>query len=123
MRLYDEYSDGNGGRLIKLFKNFRSRREVVDSVNHIFSEIMNRRTGGIDYTEDEYLILGANYPEGVRDADYRTEILINDATETETDPVTHQKISAHEQEAKYAAERIIRLVRDDRWLRTAKAVS
>lgn len=113
LRLYDEYSDGNGGRLIKLFKNFRSRREVVDSVNHIFSEIMNRRTGGIDYTEDEYLILGANYPEGVRDADYRTEILINDAIETETDPVTHQKISAHEQEAKYAAERIIRLVRDD----------
>lgn len=113
LRIYDEYSNENGGRLIKLFKNFRSRREVVDSVNHIFSGIMNRRTGGIDYTADEYLIFGANYPESRRDADYRTEIILNDATETEINPITRQKISAHEQEARCAAERIMRLVRED----------
>lgn len=113
LRLYDEYSDGSGGRLIKLFKNFRSRTEVVDSVNYVFSEIMSRRTGGIDYTADEYLVLGADYPKSEEESDYCTEIILNDAAEPKEDPITHQKITAHEAEAKCAAERIMRLVYKD----------
>ena len=52
LRLYREYGEGKGGRLIRLFKNFRSRDEVVDSVNYIFSGIMSEKSGGIDYTAD-----------------------------------------------------------------------
>ena len=46
---------------IILDKNFRSRSEVCDSVNFIFSRLMNRDTARMDYTRDEYLNVGAAY--------------------------------------------------------------
>lgn len=107
LRLYKDYGSGRGGRLIRLFKNFRSRREVIDSVNHIFSAVMSERVGGIDYTEDEYLIPGAVYEDG---GDYRTEIIINDASDISENPITHVKIEPHDLESAYAAARIKRLV-------------
>ena len=42
---------------IMLYKNFRSRKEVVDSVNYIFEHIMSKNLGEIDYNEEEKLIL------------------------------------------------------------------
>lgn len=83
LQLYREYGEGKGGRLIRLFKNFRSRDEVVDSVNYIFSGIMSEKSGGIDYTADEYLIRGAEYKTG---GDYRTELMIPDADENNETP-------------------------------------
>ena len=56
---------------IMLDRNFRSRIEVTDSVNFIFSQLMRRKTGDIDYTEEEALRCGANYPE--KDG-YETEL-------------------------------------------------
>ncbi len=49
-------------RRIDLHKNFRSRQEVLDSVNFIFSRIMGKRLGGIEYDEDAALYPGASYP-------------------------------------------------------------
>ena len=50
---------------IKLFKNFRSRKEVLDLTNLIFQNIMSKEFGEIDYDEGEYLNLGAeDYPNG-----------------------------------------------------------
>ncbi len=61
---YHDYGEESGtGHLIRLFKNFRSRSQVVDTVNFIFSSVMNPQVGDVDYTEDEYLIQGAVYPE------------------------------------------------------------
>ncbi|WP_270770910.1 helicase-exonuclease AddAB subunit AddA [Intestinibacter bartlettii] len=48
---------------IMLYKNFRSRKEVVDSVNYIFEHIMSKNLGEIDYNEEEKLNLGANFEE------------------------------------------------------------
>ena len=48
---------------IKLFKNFRSRKNVLDITNIIFENIMSEKAGEIDYTEEEFLNLGADYPE------------------------------------------------------------
>lgn len=48
---------------IDLKKNFRSRREVIDLVNHIFYPLMGAETGGIIYDEDAALYPGAEYPE------------------------------------------------------------
>lgn len=47
---------------IVLQNNFRSRREVTDSVNQIFSAVMSEQLGDVDYTEEEYLIPSAVYP-------------------------------------------------------------
>ena len=48
---------------IDLSKNFRSRREVVDSVNGIFQKIMNEDMGGIAYDDNAALYASAEYPE------------------------------------------------------------
>ncbi len=46
---------------IILDKNFRSRAEVCDTVNFIFSRLMSRDTARMDYTRDEYLNVGFPY--------------------------------------------------------------
>ena len=48
---------------IQLFKNFRSRKNILDTTNTIFQEIMSKDLGDVDYNEEEYLNLGANYEE------------------------------------------------------------
>ena len=48
---------------IQLFKNFRSKKNVLDFTNIIFQDIMSNQLGDILYNEEEYLNLGANYPE------------------------------------------------------------
>lgn len=60
---YRTYSmeSGNKNRKIKLFKNFRSREEIIHSVNYIFRQIMSADAGELDYDEGEELNLGADY--------------------------------------------------------------
>ncbi|AKP42016.1 TPA: helicase-exonuclease AddAB subunit AddA [Clostridioides difficile] len=63
LQKYNNYNDkkGSSHRKIMLYKNFRSREEVVDAVNYIFENIMNENIGEIEYTEKERLNLGANF--------------------------------------------------------------
>ncbi|WP_131006162.1 helicase-exonuclease AddAB subunit AddA [Clostridioides difficile] len=63
LQKYNNYNDkkGSSHRKIMLYKNFRSREEVVDAVNYIFENIMNENMGEIEYTEKERLNLGANF--------------------------------------------------------------
>lgn len=60
---YDRYDlDGNdNGLKIQLFKNFRSRDNVLQITNQVFKTIMSKSLGDIDYTEEEYLNLGASF--------------------------------------------------------------
>ncbi|MCL2837456.1 MAG: UvrD-helicase domain-containing protein [Oscillospiraceae bacterium] len=50
------------GRLIKLYKNFRSRDNIIDFANFIFRAAMSATVGDVNYTADEELIRGAEYP-------------------------------------------------------------
>ena len=50
-------------RKIQLYKNFRSRRSVIDGVNYVFKEIMSKTVGELEYTDEEALNLGASYEE------------------------------------------------------------
>jgi len=63
LKKYKTYGITEAGKTIKLFKNFRSRSEVLNIVNIIFKTIMTEKIGDIDYTEEEFLNLGANYEE------------------------------------------------------------
>ncbi len=61
---YHNYQTQDGNlRRIDLSKNFRSRKEVVDTVNDVFSHIMSKEVGGIAYDEDAALYVGASYPD------------------------------------------------------------
>lgn len=48
-------------RKILLSKNFRSRQEILDAVNFIFSNILSEEMGEMAYGEDEALHFGAEY--------------------------------------------------------------
>lgn len=65
---------------IDLHQNFRSRREVVDSVNAVSRRIMGKELGGIVYDEKAALYPGAVYPQredGLsEDASNVTQILL-----------------------------------------------
>ena len=111
MSLYKTYGREEGGRLIRLFKNFRSRREVIDGINYVFSAIMSDKVGGVDYTKDEYLINGASYPDG---DNYETEVLITDAAEEKTEDATLEGIAKEEIEASNAADRMIEMIYRDK---------
>ncbi|EPD52178.1 helicase-exonuclease AddAB, AddA subunit [Paenisporosarcina sp. HGH0030] len=53
----------NTGVKIDLNANFRSRAEVLDATNFIFSQIMGKRVGEIQYDEAAALKAGAPYPD------------------------------------------------------------
>lgn len=59
---YSSYSKDTGkNRKIQLYKNFRSRFEVITGVNFIFKELMSKVVGELKYTQEEALNLGADY--------------------------------------------------------------
>ncbi|MBO4981034.1 MAG: helicase-exonuclease AddAB subunit AddA [Lachnospiraceae bacterium] len=60
---YHTYKDTGDCQRIDLSKNFRSRAQVVDTVNNIFSRIMDLQNGGIVYDDSAALYAGAVYPE------------------------------------------------------------
>lgn len=87
---------------IDLHKNFRSRKEVIDSVNTLFAKTMGKNFGGIEYDDDAALYPGAVYPE--YDGNRTETILIKQDKES--------RLSKREQEALVVAERIQKLVRE-----------
>ena len=60
---------------IQLFKNFRSRENVLYFTNLVFQDIMSENLGDIDYNQDEYLNLGANYPEEKQNLNTEIDII------------------------------------------------
>ena len=75
---YDTYSEETDAskRKIILDKNFRSRKEVIDSVNYIFDTIMCRHTGGIEYIDNNRLVCGASFKELPDIQDNATDIVL-----------------------------------------------
>lgn len=43
--------------------NFRSRKEITDFVNFVFTTIMSERIGDMEYSKEEHLVAAATYPE------------------------------------------------------------
>ncbi|HZJ82552.1 MAG TPA: UvrD-helicase domain-containing protein, partial [Clostridia bacterium] len=69
MDKYRSYSldPGSKNRKIQLFKNFRSRKTVIDGVNFIFQQIMSKNVGELDYDDEEALRLGAIFKDNEED--------------------------------------------------------
>ena len=72
---YDTYQETGDLCRIDLAKNFRSRVQVVDAVNDVFSRIMSREIGGIAYDDKAALYPGAVYP-AQEDPAYGSELLL-----------------------------------------------
>ena len=107
MEKYSEYSPrGDKLRRVDLSANYRSRRQVLDTVNAVFEKIMDREWGGVDYDELNRLNYGETYDElPSDDTDYSSELmlLVNDKDDT---------VSKPEKEARMLAARIKRLLKE-----------
>ncbi len=55
---YLRYSQKDGGMVIDLNKNFRSRKEVLENINEVFTPLMSKTIGGIDYVGQQKLDYG-----------------------------------------------------------------
>ncbi len=85
LQKHDTYKEDDPSyQKIELHSNFRSREEVVNSVNFVFSQIMRREIGGVEYDAGASLRYDAGYrvPEDP-DIDYGTEYLLYDASDPE----------------------------------------
>ena len=70
---YDTYGETGDNVRIELQKNFRSRENVLECANDVFSHIMNKNFSGIGYDESVRLNAGFPYPE-YSDSNYGDEI-------------------------------------------------
>lgn len=103
--------EGKGAKNVRidLKKNFRSRREIIDLVNHVFYPLMGREIGGIVYDEAAALYAGADYPEDIEA--FVPELLIYEKSSGETEKAV---LSKTEGEAYMIADKIKELLREGR---------
>ncbi len=101
-----EAREGQGRKLI-LSRNFRSRQSVLDAVNFVFTHLMSREFGELDYDEDQRL----NHP------DYEDAPLPDDVTELNLvdcgemgQEETEAKIPRDDVEARFVARRVHELL-------------
>ena len=108
MEKYNTYSlKDSVTQRIDLHKNFRSREEVLDSVNDIFRQIMKKELGGIEYDDSAALYPGAEFPplpSGKEDF-CKSELLLLDKEDTGDE-------DERQAEARMIARRIRELIRD-----------
>ena len=67
LQKYEDYpfpadAEPDGPRKIVLSDNFRSREEILAAANDVFSLVMNREAGELDYGEAEALHAGRSFP-------------------------------------------------------------
>ena len=105
---------------IQLFKNFRSKKNVLDFTNIIFQDIMSHQLGDILYDKEEYLNLGANYPEINQNQKAEIhiiqtkeqEILETNEEEIESETTEEEHIEDIELEARFVANKIKELIKN-----------
>lgn len=95
---------------VNLSRNFRSRPEVLNQINHLFRQLMTPALGQIDYDDAAALYPGADYPDSGDDR--RGELLIVDSREEVSDEMAEDLAALHsrELEARAVAEKIRSLV-------------
>ena len=120
MEKYETYDTGDSDRQrIDLHRNFRSRAEVLDSVNDVFRRIMRRELGGIVYDDQAALYPGADFEPLLREdgtSVNETELLLLDTSESELpeeeDGAEYAKGTDRQLEARMVAKRIHALVKN-----------
>lgn len=112
---YNTYPERKDCERIDLAQNFRSRREILDGVNFIFSQIMTAKASELDYGEAEALRCGFPYPENPHSLSSPIEIALfarennpaaNSTSETDD-------LQGFEKEAVYIVNRLKQLMQDN----------
>lgn len=128
LQKYDEYKNKEektqeDNLKIQIFRNFRSRQNILNITNLVFESIMSKELGDINYNENEYLNYGASYPEPEEIKNYAgiAELDIIDlkedesitAFEGEEDEEEQERVEDDVLEAKFVANKIQELLNSD----------
>lgn len=125
--ILENKDDDIKGVKIQLFKNFRSRKSVIDLTNLLFDNIMSKKLGDIEYTEQEYLNFAANFESQEENINFKDKaelhiinlktlekedesIYTDDTDEDEDKLEENRKLEKPEIEAKYVANEIKRII-------------
>lgn len=108
----DAITDKQKACRIELQKNFRSRKNILDTTNDVFYRVMNRNYCGIEYDSSQQLNCGLDYPECKDkrnfgwESEKSTDVVLIDTSEDDEN-------SSIEAEALYAVKRIKALMTDE----------
>lgn len=118
MDKYNSYQEEGPYMRIDLHRNFRSREQVLLSVNEVFFRIMTKELGKITYDEREALYPGAVFPEDSEEGeeDKRTELWLIERDAGETNE-KEAEYTAMELEARVIAKRIAALTKEGSGMR------
>ena len=83
-KLDNDENNENSCKII-LSRNFRSREEVINSINYIFEKIMSMKNGQCNYGADESLKCGNTKYISEENSNYKTQINIIDLKDQEVD--------------------------------------
>ena len=112
---YEKYktnqeNEDNLGIKIQLFKNFRSRENILNTTNAIFQSIMSKELGDIEYDENEYLNLGTKFEDTKLELAARNTDIDIIETNYIQDENNEEPIQNIELEAEYVANKIKKII-------------
>lgn len=87
--------EGVDCRKLLLKNNFRSRANVLETINYMFYQIMGKDLGGIEYTAEEALVPGREFPEV---ADDSVELLLGESKDFEFLKAGDEEMTAEKEE-------------------------
>lgn len=97
MEKYYTYDTEEGAACRKLLlkNNFRSRANVLNTINYMFYQIMGSDLGGIEYTQEEALVPGREFPEI---ADDSVELLLGESKDFDFLSAADEEMSSEKEE-------------------------
>ncbi len=108
-------SEGSGQDIrIDLTQNFRSRKEILSGINYVFSNIMNKTLGEVDYNRDVFLNPGSDFTDNrsdERDCFMDLTIIDKDASESDDLDEEIKSMKTAELEAYMAVQKINQLLK------------
>ena len=113
--LFKEKYETYGENKIQLYDNFRSREEILNLTNEVFKTIMSNKLGDVQYSDEEFLKLGALYPKAEDSQKVFTKPELNiidlkvDSEDEETEEIVLENA---EIEAKFVANKIKKMLTD-----------
>ncbi len=113
LKKYETFRAGEDPSAVKLDlnRNFRSKAPVINTVNHIFSLIMDRRSAGMDYDEAAALNKGVSYEGPLA---YQTELHLVEDRQIDDDALDDE--IAAMKKAELEAQVAVNLIKQNRGL-------
>ena len=112
---YNTYPDKEDCERIDLAQNFRSRKEILDGVNFIFSQIMTKKASELDYGEAEALRCGFSYPQNDKSLCSPIEVALfaKEIHPTPKEDDEEGDLQGFEKEAVYIVNRLQKLIQNN----------